>query len=579
MKSSEPLVNQANDRRTGARIMAAALQRHGVEKIFGQSLPTALILAAPDFGIQQIGYRTENAGAAMADGYARISHKVGVVTAQNGPAATLLVPGLAEAYKVSVPIVAIVQDVPRPFTDKNAFQEINHFELFQGCTKWIRRVADVDRIDDYIDMAFTAAASGRPGPAVLLVPFDVLNEKPNLDKGSRDVRLGYYPLDRVCADPARIEKAAELLANAKRPLIIAGGGVHLSDAAAELAALQEAAAIPVATTVMGKGTVDECHLLSVGVIGYFMGTRGMTHDLREMVSGADVVLLIGNRTNQNGTDSWTVYPKSATYIHLDIDGQEVGRNYESVRLVGDAKLTLAALGEALARCDLSRRKKARAGVEKQIAAGRRSTQEAATQHLGSDARPIRPERLMRDLDSLIDEDTIIVADASYSSIWVANFLTTRRVGQRIITPRGLAGLGWGLPLALGTKVAKPQAKVFCLVGDGGFGHVWSELETARRMGLNVVVAVLNNQILGYEKHAEKVLFGAYTDVCEFSPVDHAAIARACGCEGVRIEDPADFLPALKTAFAADRPTLLDVITDERAYPPISMYEGQSMLAY
>ncbi len=579
MNSSMPPVDQANDRRTGARVMAAALQRHGVKVIFGQSLPTALILAAPDFGIRQIGYRTENAGAAMADGYARISHKVAVVTAQNGPAATLLVPGLAEAYKVSVPIVAIVQDVARPFTDKNAFQELNHFDLFRGCTKWIRRVADVDRIDEYVDMAFTAAASGRPGPAVLMVPFDILNEKPNLDSNRRDIRLGYYPLDRVCADPSRIDQAADLLAKAARPLIIAGGGVHLSDAAAELAALQEAAAIPVATTVMGKGTVDECHPLSVGVVGYFMGTRSMTHDLREMVSGADVVLLVGNRTNQNGTDSWSLYPPSATYIHLDIDGQEVGRNYEAVRLVGDAKLTLVALRDALARRDLSLRKDARPALERTIAAGRRSAREASAMLSASSASPIRPERLMRDLDSVIDENTIIVSDASYSSIWVANYLTARRPGQRIITPRGLAGLGWGLPLALGAKVARPGSKVFCLAGDGGFGHVWSELETARRMGLNIVLTVLNNQILGYEKHAEKVLFGAYTDVCEFSPVDHAAIARACGCEGVRIVDPADFLPALKTALAADRTTLLDVVTDERAYPPISMYEGQSVLAY
>jgi acetolactate synthase-1/2/3 large subunit len=515
----------------------------------------------------------------MADGYARISHKVPVVTAQNGPAATLLVPGLAEAYKVSVPIVAIVQDVPRPFADKNAFQELDHFDLFRSCTKWIRRVANVDRIDDYVDMAFTAAASGRPGPAVLMVPFDVLSERPNLDSGGRDIRLGYYPLDRVCADPARIEQAAELLANAVRPLIIAGGGVHLSDAAAELAALQEAAAIPVATTVMGKGTVNERHPLSVGVVGYFMGTRGMTHELREMVSGADVVMLVGNRTNQNGTDSWSLYPKSATYIHIDIDGQEVGRNYEAVRLVGDAKLTLVALNEALSRRDLSRRMRVRAGLETLIAAGHHSAHEAAAQQSGSNAQPIRPERLMRDLDSVIDEDTIVVADASYSSIWVANFLTTRKVGQRIITPRGLAGLGWGLPLALGAKTARPEAKVFCLVGDGGFGHVWSELETSRRMGLNVVLAVLNNQILAYEKHAEKVLFGAYTDVCEFKPVDHAAIARACGCEGVRIVDPADFLPALKRALGSDRTTLLDVVTDERAYPPITMYEGSSALAY
>jgi len=579
MNSPRPAVSPVNDRRTGAQIFAAALKRHGVEVIFGQSIPSALILAAPDYGIRQIGYRTENAGAVMADGYARISRKVPVVTAQNGPAATLLVPGLAEAYKASVPIVAVVQDVTRAFTDKNAFQELDHLELFRGCAKWIRRLADVDRIDDYVDMAFTAAASGRPGPAVLVVPMDLFSEMPKSDTEARRASLGQFPLDRVCADHGRIAEAAALLAKAARPLVIAGGGVHLSDAAAELASLQDVAGIPVATTVMGKGTVDEHHPLSVGVVGYFMGTRGMARDLRQLVTDADVVLLVGNRTNQNGTDSWSLYPKAATFIHIDIDGQEVGRNYEAIRLVGDAKLTLAALRDALAGQDLSRRQEARPQLERVIAAGRLSARDTAAPQATSSAQPIRPERLMQDLDTVIDEDTIVVSDASYSSIWVANFLTARKPGQRIVTPRGLAGLGWGLPLALGAKAARPDAKVFCLAGDGGFAHVWSELETARRMGLNVVLTILNNQILGYQKHAEKVTFGAYTDVCDFTPVDHAAIARACGCEGIRITDPADFLPALKAAFEAKRTTLLDVVTDERAYPPITSFEASSALAY
>jgi acetolactate synthase-1/2/3 large subunit len=489
-----------------------------------------------------------------------------------------LVPGLAEALKASVPIVAVVQDVSRAFTDKNAFQELDHLEIFKGSAKWIKRLADSSRIDDYVDMAFTAASSGRPGPAVLVVPMDLFNEVLDADASTRQASLGQYPLDRVSADPAQIEKAAVLLAGASRPLIIAGGGVHLSDASAELAALQEAASLPVATTVMGKGSVDEQHPLSVGVVGYFMGTRGLTKDLRSLVTEADVIVLVGNRTNQNGTDSWNLYPKSAKYIHIDVDGQEVGRNYEALRLVGDAKLTLAALKDALGKKDLLRHAAKRDELAKTIAEGRKSSSEAGSQS-NSDATPIRPERLMRDLDTVLDEDMIVVADASYSSIWIANFLTSRKAGQRFITPRGLAGLGWGLPLAMGAKVARPDAKVFCLTGDGGFAHVWSELETARRMGINVVLAVLNNQILGYQKHAEKVGFGAYTDVCDFSPVDHAAIARATGCEGIRIEKPDDFLPALKAAFESDRTVLLDIVTDERAFPPITAFEANSALVY
>lgn len=579
MSSSTLQDRSVNVRVTGAQVFAAALKRHGVQVIFGQSIPSALFLAIPAYGIRQIGYRTENAGAAMADAYARVSHKVGVVTAQNGPAATLLVAGLAEAFKASVPIVAIVQDVATNCTDKNAFQELDHLDLFRGCTKWIRRIGDVNRIDDYVDMAFTAAASGRPGPCVLMVPMDLFVREPKTAPGARRASLGYYPLDRVSADPAHVRAAADLLAAAKRPLIIAGGGVHLSDAAAELARLQEEIGLPVATTVMGKGSVDERHPLSVGVVGYFMGTRSMTRDLRTLVTEADVVMLVGNRTNQNGTDSWTLYPPSAKYIHIDVDGLEVGRNYEAIRVVGDAKLTLSALREELAKRDLSQRKAARPKLEQAIAAGRASSLKAAEKYIKSQDRPIRPERLMHDLDTIIDADTLVVCDASYASIWAANFLTARKPGQRIITPRGLAGLGWGLPMALGAKVARPESNVFCLAGDGGFAHVWSELETARRMGLHVVLAVLNNQILGYQKHFEKVAFGDYSDVCDFTPVDHAAIARACGCEGIRIENPDDFLPAVKKAFKEKRTTLLDVVTDEHAYPPITSFEASSALAY
>jgi acetolactate synthase-1/2/3 large subunit len=515
----------------------------------------------------------------MADAYARMSHKVGVVTAQNGPAATLLVPGLAEAYKASVPIVAIVQDVARPFADRNAFQELDHLELFRGCAKWIRRVADVSRIDDYVDMAFAAAASGRPGPAVLIAPIDLFVEAAKPAAFQREAGLGGFPLDRVAPDPARIDEAADLLARAERPIVIAGGGVHLSDAPNELAALQELASLPVATTVMGKGTTDERHPLSVGVVGYFMGTRGMSRDLKPLVEEADVVLLVGNRTNQNGTDSWQLYPKGARYIHLDIDGQEIGRTYEALRLVGDAKLGLSALVAALGRHDLAKRRAARPALEQRIAASRQSARAHNRAHGASTARPIRPERLMQDLDGVLTPETIVVADASYSSIWIANFLTSQKPGMRFLTPRGLAGLGWGLPFALGAKCARPDAPVFALVGDGGFAHVWSELETARRMNLPVVVAVLNNQILGYEKHAEKTIFGAYSEACDFTPVDHAAIARACGCEGIRIEDPDDFLPALRRALVSGRTTLLDVITDERAYPPITSFEGNAALAY
>jgi acetolactate synthase-1/2/3 large subunit len=566
-KAAEPLSNTS-----AAVAIAASLQRHGVTATFGQSLPSALQLANPLFGICQVAYRAENAGGVMADGYARISRKVGVVTAQNGPAATLLVAPLAEALKVSVPVVAIVQEVARDTYDKNAFQELDHFALFSGCAKWVRRVDRASRAEDYVDMAFTAATTGRPGPAVLLCPADFLNEAASI-ANKRSASLGHYPLDRVAPDPAQVERAAELLANGRAPIVFAGGGVHLSGAAEALAALQENAALPVATTNMGKGAVDETHPLSLGVAANAMGQNGSTRHLRPMIERADVVLLIGTRTNQNGTDSWQLYPRDATFIHIDLDGMEVGRNYEAVRVVGDAKLALEALLDALRRRDLSTRHAARGAVEAQIAEGKRRFREEAASVVTSDASPLRPERIMAAVDSVLTPETIVVGDASYSSLWITNYLVSRKAGQRFLTPRGLAGLGWGLPMALGAKVAAPDAPVVCISGDGGFGHCWAELETARRMKLPVVLILLNNGILGYQKDAEMVKFGAHTDAVFFESVDHAAIARACGCHGVRIDRAEALEPALREALAADRLTLIEVITDPAGRPPVTYYDG------
>ncbi len=558
---------------TVAAALAAAFARHGVTVMFGQSIPSALYLATPDFGIRQIGYRAENAGGVMADGYARISGRIGVVTAQNGPAAALLVAPLAEALKASTPLVAVVQEVPRAAADRNAFQELDHHALFAGVAKWVRRLDLASRVDDYVDMAVVAATTGRPGPAVLLVPADLLDESAEI-ASQRSAAFGYFPLDRVAPDPAQIAIAADLLAAAAHPLVVAGGGVHGSGACAALAALQQAAHLPVATTVMGKGAVCDSHPLSVGIIGYVMGAKSRTRHLRSLVDRADVLLLVGTRTNQNGTDSWTLFPPGKTVIHLDIDGMEIGRNYESVRLVGDAKLGLEALGAALAQRDLSVRAVARPALEREIAHGLSLHVAEAAPCVHSRSSPARPERLMAEIASALTPDTIVVADASYASIWVANYLPSLVVGQRFLTPRGIAGLGWGLPMALGAKLARPDAPVICVSGDGGFAHCWAELETAHRMGLTVVLVVLNNQILGYQKHAEQARYGAHTDAVAFTPVDHAAIAAACGCIGVRVEHVEEFALALRTALTGDRTTVIDVLTDPDARPPITVFEGR-----
>lgn len=554
---------------TAAHAITRALQRHGVTHVFGQSIPSLLMLTCEELGIVQVGYRTENAGGYMGDGYSRISGKVCVVAAQNGPAATLLVAAMGEAMKASTPMVALVQDVNRSLTDKNAFQEYDHLSLFAGCTKWARVVNCASRVEDYIDMAFTIAASGRPGPVALMLPADML-----LEEGPISIRkenLGSFPLDRSVPPASKLKVAAQLIAQAKRPVVIAGGGVHLSGAHDALARLQEQAHLPVATTMMGKGSVADTHPLTIGVVGAAMGVNSPTRYQRELITTADLVVLVGNRTNQNGTDSYSLYPADAQYIHIDIDSQEIGRNYEAMRLQGDARETLEALVDTLSAFDLSLRQQARPDVEARIAQGKTKYQEEAALVLHSNASPIRPERLMTELNSVLEKSDIVVSDASYSSFWTVNYLSAQRPGQRFLTPRGMAGLGWGLPMALGAKVAAPQSTVYCLSGDGGFGHVWSELETARRMGLKVILIVLNNSILGFSKHADNVRFGMHSTAVNFTQVDHCSIARGAGCEAIAVSDPSNILHALKQAKANQGTTLIEIMCDQNAFPPFTNY--------
>ena len=292
---------------TVAQRIAGALRRHGVEVVFGQSLPSAVILACEAIGIRQLAYRQENMGGAMADGYARQSGKISVVAAQNGPAATLLVPPLAEALKASVPIVALVQEVERPQADRNAFQELDHFALFSGCAKWIKRIGSADRADDYVDQAFVAAGSGRPGPAVLLLPADLLRETVVASNFPRKGNFGTWPLDRIRPADALIDAAADDLAEARRPVVMAGGGALSKGGPDALARLQDCAHLPVFTTNMGKGAVGEYHPLSCGVLGALNGPQSLGRHTRDLAK-ADVILLVGTRTNQNGTDSWRLVP-------------------------------------------------------------------------------------------------------------------------------------------------------------------------------------------------------------------------------------------------------------------------------
>jgi acetolactate synthase-1/2/3 large subunit len=558
--------------RTIVEAIADALRRHGIDFILGQSVPSAFVLACEDRGIRQITYRQENMGGVIADGYARVSGRIPVIACQNGPAAALLVAPLAEAKTVGIPIVAIVQEVDRAHIGRNAFQEYDHQALFAPVCKFYRRVESVEDIEDHVDAAFAAAGSGRPGPAVLMLPVDLQRQAAGRS-ARRMQRLDHWPLDRPVADPVKVAEAAKLIAEARMPVLLAGGGVHASGANDALAELQDLAHIPVFTTNMGKGAVAETHALSAGPLGSLVGPGSLGRHTRTLMNEADLVVLVGTRTNEDGTDKWRAIPRDARIIHIDIDPQEVGRNYEALRLVGDARSTLAALVKALVKLDLEQRKAARPEIVRRLSAAWSAFEQDRRPFIQRSGTPLRPEQVMAVIQPHLDPRTIVVADASYSSNWIVGQLRVSDPATRIVTPRGLAGLGWGLPLALGAKLGRSDARVIAVVGDGGFAHAWAELETAIRSDIPVSVVVLNNGVLGYQKDAEHVKFGRYTSSGHLGHVDHAAIARACGAGGETAETINDLEATFANALQSPRLALIDVLTDPGAHPPIALYDG------
>ena len=480
------------------------LLRHGIHEFFGQGLPQGLSLPFEELGLRQIAYRTENGGGYMADGYACVSKRPGVMIAQNGPAATLVVAPLAEALKSSIPLVVMLQEIPLKNEDRNAFQEFDHVRLFSACSKWTRRVHTADRVEDYVDQAFAVACSGRPGPVVLLFPNDMLGMPAEPEK--RGIPLGHYPLDPVMPPLDAVRGVAERLLSSRNPVIVAGGGVHLSSACAALAGLQEHFSLPVATTVMGKGGVDERHPLSLGVLANATGPGSAGRHQRPILEEADFILLVGTRTDQNATDSWTLYPSDAVFAHIDMDSGEVGRNYEAIRLVGDARLTLEALADVMKTMDGGKRRTARAALEARIAAGRAAHDAEMASFLSNAGEPLHPAQVIAAaLQAVLTPGKHCCGGRQL----LVHLGEQPRVSADAISSRRAAwpSSAKGLPMALGAAVAEPEASIYCITGDGGFAHVWSEMEVAARSNLKVTTIIAEQRHSGIRGVFESSRYG------------------------------------------------------------------------
>ena len=548
----------------GSEAFVRMLQLHGVKHIFGlcgdTSLPLYDALARLDHGIQHILCRDERSAAYMADGYARVSGRVGVCEGPSGGGATYILPGLVEANESSVPVLAVTTDIAVSSRGRYTLTELDQESLFRPLTKWnkvLDRSADIPRV---LRSAFTHMTTGRPGSAHIGLPFDVQNGAVAESELWADPELGTYPARRVGPDPSAVSRAAALLERAERPIFVCGGGVVIAGAQAELLALAERLGAPIATTISGQGSVSEEHPLALGVVG----SNGGTPQTRLVVQEADLVVFVGCRAGSVTTERWRYpVPGKAKIVHIDVDPAVIGANYRvDAALAGDAKLVLAALLPGAPKKPSQEKRVAQAKAEK-FAAFRELAE--------STQAPIRPERVVADLQSVLPPDAVIVADPGTPCPYFSAYYVGRRAGRHFISNRAHGALGYSLSGAVGAHFGRPGAKCVSVMGDGSFGFTGGELETVVRHKLPITVVVLTNSTYGWIKAGQKSGFGSRFFSVDFDRTDHARVAEAYGLKVWRVEDPLKLREALAAAVAHGGPTLVDVATQplHEARAPVS----------
>ena len=547
------------------QLVAETLKQLGATCVFGMEDPIEVFHALDRTAIRIITVRDEKHAAIMAHGYAQTTGKPGVCASTFGPGATNLITGLLEAQRSSVPIIALVQDHALSVKGRNASSELDHVAALSPYVKAVLRIDEPGQAPGLIRRAFRLATTGRPGPVAVLCPADVMAAIGEAD-ASGDPRYARFPALRTRPAAADIASAAELFASARRPLIVAGGGSVISGAFVEIQALAERFSAPVATTMTGKGAIRESHPLAVGVLGTSTGgLYGRGKIPNDLLAEADVVLIAGSRTGQICYNNWTTPRPDAKIIHIDIDPEEIDRNFvTNVALPGDVRETLR---ELLAACEHQGLARQGAGNGGQLAARKEAWLAEIAPVAQSDQMPMRPERVTAEINRLIAANTLIVTDASYSTGWAMNQMEAPQAGRFMLSPRGTASIGWGLPAAIGAKLADPSRDVICVTGDGGFGYVINELETAARYRVDLVVVVYNNGTLGFQRHWEEKMLGSYLE-CDFLDIDYSEVAKALKASGERVRDPRQLAAAIARGRAYPGPYVIDATIDPEATAPI-----------
>ncbi len=551
------------------------LEARGIEHIFGLCGHTniAVLTALEGSRIRFVNTRHEQVAAHAADGYARMRRKASVVLSHLGPGLTNAATGVANAALDSIPMVVIAGDVPTHYYGKHPHQEVNlhadaaQWEIYRPFVKRAWRVDRPDLFPEIIEKAFALAESGRPGPVLVDVPMDIFSMQIDTSLFERLAR-NTKTLTRPSIDDETARRIVRRLLDAKAPVIQAGGGVILADAADELRALVDRLGIPVAHSLMGKGVLPDDHDLVLGMTG-FWGTKLVNDACRE----ADLVLGLGTRFAEADCSSWesefTFSFPPTELIHIDIDPAEIGRNYPvRIGVVADLKAALTVI-ERVAR-DMQPTPRRNEAMRRRIAEFRTGFVAGNRGFVEDASFPMMPERILAEVRDCLPRDAIVTTDVGWNKNGVGQQFPIYSPGS-ILTPGGYATMGFGGPAALGAKLACPDRVVVSLVGDGGFGQNPALLATAVEENIPVVWVVMNNFAFGTIAGLQLAHYGTTTGTVfrkDGQPyqADFAAVARAYGAEGVKIESASEFKPAFQRAIASDRPFVIDVAMKNNPVP-------------
>lgn len=533
---------------SGSRLLVEKLKENRVETIFG--VPGGAVLPFldelyKDSGIEFILTRHEQGAAHMADGYARATGRVGVVLATSGPGATNLATGVANAYLDSSPVLSIAGQVATPLIGYDGFQEANIFSMMIGLTKMNFLPRDLNELNSALENAFKIALSGRPGPVHIDVPRDV-----QLMEGEPDDDFYVYSYEPPTPSDGEILSAARMLVEAERPVVIAGGGVILSGASSELIALAELLNAPVATTLMGKGSIPEDHPLSLGMLGMH-GKLGAIKAVQE----SDLVFAVGMRFSDRTTGKLSGFAPGARKIHVDIDRSEIGKLLKpDLGIAGDAKQVLSRVRETVLRLF----QKGKAGTWGERVKQLRKESEFLYDY---DAVPVDPSAAVRVLSDYVRVEDFVTTEVGQCQMYASLHFTARRPRQ-FISSGGLGTMGFGLPAAIGVKAAFPGSRVFDIAGDGSFFMTCNQLPVSVDYNLPIIVMVLNNYFLGMVRQWQELFYGRrYIAVDLKGRADVARVSEGFGARGFKATRISELKDALENALKQDEAAVIDVIVE------------------